>query len=103
MKFFFIVCLFCLHVASSLSDPVVLLRALFSDSLETVIAAFDNTLLPTCRFVYRDHMQRLQTRTSTFYSLYVEQRVRCFALALQIRVELSNALTILVLRSTGFI
>ena len=96
-------CLFSLHVASSLSDPVVLLRALFSDSLETVIAAFDNTRLPTCHLGYRDHMERLQTRTSTFYSLYVEQRVRCFALALQIRAKLSSALTILVLRSKGFI
>lgn len=95
--------LFCLHVASSLSDPVVLLRALLSASLETVIAAFDNTRLPTCHFGYRDHMERLQTRTSTFYSLCVEQRVRCFALALQIRVKLSSALTILVLRSKDFI
>jgi hypothetical protein len=80
----FIMCLFYLRVASALSDPVVLLRALFSDSLETVIAAFDNTRLPTCHFGYRDHMERLQTRTSTFYSLCVEQRVRCFALAVRI-------------------
>jgi hypothetical protein len=80
----FILCLFHFRVASSLSDPVVLLRALFSNSLETVIAAFDNTRLPTCHFEYRDHMERLQRRTSTFYSLCVEQRVRCFALALQI-------------------
>ena len=77
----FIMSLFYLRVTSTLSDSVVPLRPLFSDSLETVIAAFDNTRLPTCHFGYRDHMERLQTRISTFYSLRVEQRVRCFALA----------------------
>ena len=56
----FIMCLLHLRV-TSLSNPVVLLRALFSDSLETVIAAFDNTPLPTCHFGYRDHIERLQT------------------------------------------
>jgi hypothetical protein len=76
---------------------------LFSDSLETVIAAFDNTRLPTCHFGYRDHIERLQTWTSTFYSLCDEKRVRCFPLALRIWAKLRSALTILVLRSNGFI
>jgi len=55
----FIMCLFYIRVASALPDSVGFLRPLFSESLEIVIAAFDNTRLPTCHFGYRDHMERL--------------------------------------------